>query len=107
MAVSDPDTASHSGHIVAGHLKSPVRNCLSVHLNTAVRLFTQNVYTIENFDYAAAFENWKAGTGPRGRYSLTEYHSSAAGKVALAVARAAARVSMSSVDECDDCDVLE
>jgi hypothetical protein len=56
---------------VLKYIKSPIRNKLTVHLNTAVRMFAQSSFTLEDFDYDKAFEFWMAAT-TKGRYGLTK-----------------------------------
>ncbi|NCB23801.1 MAG: hypothetical protein EOM56_13415, partial [Deltaproteobacteria bacterium] len=51
-------------------LKNQTRNSLDTHLEDAVRVFTQALYTVHTFPYSQAYKHWLAGAPIRGRYML-------------------------------------
>ncbi len=53
------------------YIKSSVRNRLgSAHLNVAVRMFTQPLFTLATFPYRRAYNAWLDASS-RGRYGLS------------------------------------
>ena len=53
---------------VMNFIKDYTRNRLSLHLEAAVRLFSQQQYTTVTFPYVRAYHAWLAGMS-KGRYS--------------------------------------
>lgn len=50
-----------------GFLKSKLRNNLEEHIQVVVGMFSQRIYTLENFPYQKVFDEWFM-SGGRGRY---------------------------------------
>ena len=50
-----------------GFLKSKLRNNLEDHLQVVVGMFSQGIFTLENFPYQKVFDEWFV-SGGRGRY---------------------------------------
>lgn len=48
-------------------LKSKLRNNLNEHIQVVVGMFSQRIFTLENFPYQSVFDDWYV-TGGRGRY---------------------------------------
>ena len=52
-------------------LKTKLRNSLDPHLGVVVGMYSQNIYTLQNFPYDAVFDSWTNAAPVNGRYGLT------------------------------------
>jgi hypothetical protein len=52
-------------------LKTKLRNSLDPHLGVVVGMYSQNIYTLQNFPYDAVFDSWTNVAPVNGRYGLT------------------------------------
>lgn len=46
-------------------LKNKLRNCLNEHLQLVVGMYSQKIFTLENFPYEEAFEEWMSAVDRR------------------------------------------
>jgi hypothetical protein len=52
-------------------LKTKLRNSLDPHLGLVVGMYSQNLYTLQNFPYDVVFDSWTNATPIHGRYGLS------------------------------------
>ena len=52
-------------------LKTKLRNSLDPHLELVVGMYSQNLYTLQNFPYDAVFDSWTNAAPVHGRYGLS------------------------------------
>ena len=52
-------------------LKSKLRNSLDPHLGLVVGMYSQTLYTLQNFPYDAVFDSWTNAAPVNGRYGLS------------------------------------
>ena len=52
-------------------LKTKLRNPLDPHLGLVVGMYSQKIYTLQNFPYDAVFDSWTNAAPVNGRYGLT------------------------------------
>jgi hypothetical protein len=50
-----------------GFLKSKLRNSLQKHIEVVLGMYSQRIYSLENFPYQDVFDDWFV-SGGRGRY---------------------------------------
>ena len=51
-------------------LKTKLRNSLDPHLGVVVGMYSQNIYTLQNFLYDSVFDSWTNATDVHDRYGL-------------------------------------
>ena len=51
-------------------LKTKLRNPLDPHLGVVVGMYSQNIYTLQNFPYVSIFDSWTNVVDVHGRYGL-------------------------------------
>ena len=52
-------------------LKTKLRNSLDSHLGVVVGMYSQNIYTLQNFPYDVVFDSWTNAAPVNGHYGLT------------------------------------
>ena len=52
-------------------LKTKLRNSLDPHLGVVVGMYSQKIYTLQNFPYDAVFDSWTNAAPVNGRYGLS------------------------------------